>query len=180
MNDTLLLLPVDLDWVTSVQIWLLQYCVKIGVSCSGYSINAVLKWNPICVKQPWQRRYCGDAVVSEQVTNHAKPQDGCFPETLLCSMLRSLNDKMINFSKQNKDTPRYREKKCKVAAKPELWKEICAHCTQLGLLEMAIKSQFLFLFGLMPSQGWQQGWIWLFALFSLGMREQHDTAYCGA
>ena len=64
-----------------------------------------------------------------------------------------LDDKMINFSKENKDTPLYLEKKCKVAANPELWKEICARCAQLGLLEMGIKSQFLFLFGLMPSQG---------------------------
>lgn len=34
---------------------------------------------------------------------------------------------------------------------------IVFHC----LLEMAIKSQYLFIFGLMPSQGWHQGWIWL-------------------
>lgn len=123
---------------------------------------------------------CRDAVVSEQVTNPAQLQDGCFPETLLCSMLWSFNDKMINFSKQNKDTPLYLENKCKVAAKPEVCKEICAHCAQISLLEMAIKPQFLFLFGLMPSQGWHQGWIWLFALFSLGMWEQNDAAYCGA
>lgn len=172
-------LAVDSNWVTGMWIWLLECCVRIGVSCSGYGINAILKLNPICVKQLWQRKYCCDAVVSEQVTNHAETQDGCFPETLLCSMLWSLDDQMINFSKQNKGTPLHLEKKRKVAAKPEWLKEICVHCSQLGLLEMAIKSRFLFLFFLAPSHGWHQGWIWLFALHSLGMWEQSDTACCG-
>lgn len=136
--DSALVRALGLSYSCAVQ--LLTRCVQI--SSSGYDINAILKWNLICVTQPWQCRKSSDAIVSEQVTNHAEPQDGCCPETLLYSMLWSLNDKIIYFSKQNKDIPLYLEKKCRVAANPALWEEIYA----------------LFFSGPMPSQGSHQGW----------------------
>lgn len=67
---------------------------------------------------------CGEGAGS----SHAKTQRGWFPETLLCRMLQSLDEEMISFSKQNKDTALYLEKKCKVAAKPETQTEVRAPC----------------------------------------------------
>lgn len=68
-----------------------------------FTSNAVWRWNPTCVKQPWPCRYSTDAVVSEQAPNRAGLRDGGFPETLPCSVLGALDDSTINFSLANKD-----------------------------------------------------------------------------